>query len=213
MPPTDIPVGDYMTLSEIAGHLGLSYDNLAQRMSRGTAMGLAPPAPAFSLGYGQPKRWSSDVTTRRDWNIWNQNYEKITRALASHPGRAAYTPERLRHLWATGVVEEWLEDFACVITELIRCHDQAARLIRIPSRDPTGRLRAIDPAMNIVTSSYVNNLRKWACAYALRLQAADKVISAWPEAEAKWAMLRRRYLTQKWSSVLLRCSRWKIDNG
>src|SRR6201999_3219543 len=98
---------------------------------------------------------------------------------------------------------------ASVIAELIRCRDTSARYIRIANREPTGRLRAISPTLNIVTLAYVNNLRAWARFYAQRLREADKVVREQTKHEADWDALLRKYFTEKWSAHLKRCAAWR----
>lgn len=210
--PASEPRAPYVTVADIAGWLGINYYDLAQRISRSRKLGLPPPEPAAvrPRGPGVVRFYPNTVAHQGEWTHWSRSYDQLRAATGVRPRAHDYNARYLRRLWQHNDVERWLEDFASVITELIRCGDPAARLLQTPSREPTGRLRAIDPTLNLVTAGYVANLRAWARSYAVRLRAVDAMLQdnapRWPQ---RWEQMLADYLGDNPVAVLTRCASWK----
>lgn len=200
-------------LDTIAGWLGMSVAALHHRLAKARELDLPLPEHV-DLGRHRGKVWPNTISLRTEFEVWNQRYNELTVVLKSHPPKVVNLDEgRLRQLWREGTLTEWLEDFASVLTDLVNCDDPAARLVRVPIRPPTGRLKAISPSLRLVNWAYVENLRAWARDYAHRIAAADEAMDNWPDKDrsehfGQWRKQLRKYLGANWEAVLNRCAAW-----
>lgn len=198
----------YVRLATIADWLGMPEKRLRKQLRKARAMDLVEPEHA-DFGRYRDKIWTNSPTLKTEWENWNRHYKNLNVAMRSHPpAHIELGEDRLRELWRTGVLTQWLEDFASVVTDLVRCQDPAAVYVRVPTREPSGRLKAISPTLTLVNWAYVENLRAWARDYAGRIRAAEAVMGSWPGQTAIWRRQLRKYLGRNWQAVLNRCEGW-----